>query len=76
MPDRDGRVRIVDIATGQTRELLADAGYRIIPSLVSCVLDGTRLSDELQSFTPTDYYPSTLHLLALSYVRRHHRECL
>ncbi len=76
MPDRDGRVRIVDIATGQTRELLADAGYRIIPSLVSCVLDGTQLSDELQSFTPSDYYPSTLQLLALSYVRRHHRECL
>ncbi|UVK37813.1 endoglucanase [Mesorhizobium sp. AR10] len=76
MPDPDGRVRIVDIATGQTRELLADNGYRIIPALVSCVLDGSRLGAELQAFTPTEYYPSTLQLLALSYVRRHHRECL
>jgi len=76
MPDSDGRVRIVDIATGQTRQLLADAGYRIIPALVSCVLDGTRLPDDMQSFTPTDYYPSTLQLLALSYARRHHPECL
>jgi endoglucanase len=76
MLNADGRVRVVDIATGQTRQLLADVGYRIIPALVSCVLDGTRLPDEMQSFTPTDYYPSTLQLLALSYARRHHPECL
>lgn len=76
MRDQKGRVRIVDIATGQTRQLLDDAGYRIIPALVSCVLDGTPLPEEMQSFAPTDYYPSTLQLLALSYARRHHPECL
>ena len=76
MTDEQGRVRIVDVATGQTRQLLADSGYRIIPALVSCVLDGKRLADDLQTFEPTDYYPSTLQLLALAYARRHHPECL
>nr|WP_245437066.1 glycosyl hydrolase family 8 [Mesorhizobium helmanticense] len=76
MPDQKGRVRIVNIATGQTRQLLDDAGYRIIPALVSCVLDGTPLPDDMRSFTPTDYYPSTLQLLALSYARRHKPDCL
>ncbi|TPK72398.1 endoglucanase [Mesorhizobium sp. B2-3-14] len=76
MTDEQGRVRIVDIATGQTRQLLADSGYRIIPALVSCVLDGKRLADDLKTFQPTDYYPSTLQLLALAYARRHHPECL
>jgi len=76
MLDDQGRVRVVDIATGQTRQLLADSGYRIIPALVSCVLDGKPLAGDLQSFLPTDYYPSTLQLLALAYARRHHPECL
>ncbi|WP_284283648.1 glycosyl hydrolase family 8 [Mesorhizobium amorphae] len=76
MSDPEGRVRIVDIATGQTRQLLTDKGYRVIPALVSCVLDGAPLPDELRSFQPTDYYPSTLQLLALAYARRHHPECL
>ena len=76
MADAQGRLRIVDIATGQTRKLLDDAGYRIIPALVACVIDGKKLPDSVRSFAPTDYYPSTLHLLALSYARRHTPECL
>ncbi|TPN82042.1 endoglucanase [Mesorhizobium sp. CU2] len=76
MTDDQGRVRVVDIATGETRELLTDTGYRIIPALVSCVLDGKPLADDLRTFQPTDYYPSTLQLLALAYARRHHPECL
>lgn len=70
------RMPDADIATGQTRQLLADSGYRIIPALVSCVLDGRPLADELRSFQPTDYYPSTLQLLALAYARRQHPDCL
>lgn len=76
MSDASGQVRLVDIATGQTRELLGDAGYRIIPALVKCALDRTPLPDDVKSFVATDYYPSTLHLLALSYARRLHTECL
>jgi endoglucanase len=76
MADEEGRVRIVDIKSGTTRQTLDDAGYRIIPALVGCVLDRTKLADDLKRFQPTDYYPSTLHLLALSFARRGHPECL
>lgn len=76
MVDPDGRVRLVDISTGSTRQLLDDPGYRVIPALIGCALDRTPLADDLKTFVPTDYYPSTLHLLALSYARRRLAECL
>ncbi|GGD44072.1 glycosyl hydrolase family 8 [Aureimonas glaciei] len=71
-----GQVAIVDIASGATKESLADPGYAIIPALVSCVLDKTPIAEPLRSFTPTLYFPSTLHLLSLSYLAEHHPECL
>lgn len=76
MSDDSGKVRLVDILTGQTRELVGDPGYRIIPALMRCVLDGTSLPEDLRSFQPTDYYPSTLHLLGLSMARKRHPECM
>jgi endo-1,4-beta-D-glucanase Y len=76
MTDRDGQVRLVDIGTGATRELLSDPGYRIIPALVSCVLNEEPLPADVQTFSPTDYYPSTLHLLALSFARLRTPGCL
>lgn len=76
MRDSGGGVRIVDIGTGATRQVLNDPGYRIIPALLDCALNGTRLPDDVRSFSPTDYYPSTLHLLSLSFARRRHAECL
>jgi len=76
MSDESGKVRLVDITSGRTSELLADPGYRIIPAALRCTLDGTRLPADLTVFQATEYYPSTLQLLALSYMRRRHPECL
>ena len=76
MADAEGRVRLVDIKTGTTRQTLADAGYRAIPALIACVLDRKSLADDLKQFQTTEYYPSTLHLLVLSFARRRHPECL
>ena len=76
MTDEQGRVLIVDIASGSTKQALDDAGYRIIPALIRCVLDGQSLPEDLRDFSPTDYYPSTLHLLGLSFARARHPECL
>jgi len=76
MSDESGKVRLVDIASGKTSELLSDPGYRIIPAALRCTLDGAKLPADLTAFQATDYYPSTLQLLALSYVRRRHPECL
>jgi len=76
MVDAQGRVRLVDIKTGATRQTLDDAGYRAIPALIGCVLDKKPLPEDVKRFAPTEYYPSTLHLLALSFARRRHPECL
>ena len=76
MTDTEGRVRLVEIRTGATREALEDPGYRVIPALIGCVLDKIPLTEDLKQFTATQYYPSTLHLLSLSFARRRHPECL
>ena len=60
---------LVELNSGSVTATLSDPGYRIIPSLVACVVDKTPLPQDLLRFTPTDYYPSTLQLLALSYLR-------
>lgn len=76
MTDAEGRLLLVDVKTGATRQTLSDPGYRAIPALIGCVLDRTPLADDLRAFSATDYYPSTLHLLSLSFARRRHPECL
>lgn len=76
MSEPGGGVGIVDLSSGEARETLTDAGYRIIPALAACVTEGTALPDDLKRFEPTLYYPSTLHLLALSHLRLERPECL
>jgi endo-1,4-beta-D-glucanase Y len=76
MTDASGAVRLVDIESGSTRTLLNDPGYRIIPALIGCVLEKSDIAEDLRTFTPTEYYPSTLHLLALSHLRRREPGCL
>jgi endoglucanase len=69
------KVATLDVETGDQRHLLTDPGYRIVPALVSCVLDRKAIPSELKTFAPTNYYPSTLHLLALSYLSEHPEAC-
>ena len=66
---------VVDLATGRVTPL-GDPGYRAVTALVACRLDGTLLPAELASFIPTDYYPSTMHLLVLAEARREIPSCL
>jgi len=76
MTGDNGGVALVDLETGEVKDELMDAGYRIIPALAQCAVDGTPLPDDLRRFEPTLYYPSTLHLLALAHVREARPECL
>lgn len=71
-----GGIVPVDLESGEAGAELLDSGYRIIPALISCALDGASLPDELLTFDPTVYYPSTLHLLSLAHVRTERPECL
>jgi endoglucanase len=70
-----GAPAIADLASGAAKPL-ADPGYRVLGALVACWLSGTRFPEELATFVPTDYYPSTLHLLALAEARREMPQCL
>lgn len=76
MTGENGGLTLVDLTTGDVKEHLTDPGYRMIPALASCVLDGQAIPADLRTFQPTLYYPSTLHLLALAHAREEHAQCL
>lgn len=76
MTDEAGNVRLIGFGDDGSVETLTDPGYLAIPALIDCALDGTALPEKVADFTPTNYYPSTLHLLVLSYVREELPQCL
>ncbi|MET3650220.1 glycosyl hydrolase family 8 [Phyllobacterium ifriqiyense] len=67
---------VIDVSNGTITEILTDPGYAIIPALMDCVLERKKLPDSVKTFSPTLYYPSTLHLLSLSFAHSQHPECL
>lgn len=69
-------VNLVNVNTNAEIASLNEPGYKIIPQLAACIESGKKLSRDVSHFTPTLYYPSTLHLLALSYAAQQHPECL
>ena len=71
-----GNIATFDLGTGQPKDILSDPGYRMIAALTKCAASGAKIPDDLRTFQPTLYYPSTLHLLALSFVMQSHGECL
>lgn len=66
----------VDLSTGRPLQPLTDRGYMIILSLLDCITDGTRVPETMQDFQPDLYFPATLQLLALSFLREEHAACL
>lgn len=71
-----GNMATFDLRTGAVKDVLSDAGYRIIPALLACMVNKKTIPAELRQFTSTLYYPSTLHLLSLSFANETHQECL
>jgi endoglucanase len=69
-------VAIVNVQTGQITERLTDQGYRALAATLACALDGTRVPDELRTFEPNLYYPSTLYLLSMSLIGEKYPRCL
>ncbi len=67
---------VVATASGKTSQTLADPGYQMLSAALACALDRTPIPAPLRQFSPTAYYPSTLHLLGLSFVVWKHPECL
>lgn len=71
---RLGDPAVVELASGKDTDRLSDPGYRMIDALVACSR-GTPVPEDLLSFAPTAYYPSTLHLLGLSWLAAREGEC-
>jgi endoglucanase len=68
---------IVDVLTGRKVDAFAESGFASIASLVSCVVDGTPLSRSfLQPRANENYYPATLHLLAVIAAQMRYRSCM
>lgn len=67
---------IVDLPAGTISSALTEPGYRIIGAALTCAADGTKIPEDLVSFSPHSYYGSTLHLLTLSFLRALAPDCL
>jgi len=72
----NGRPAVVNVETDEIQQQLDDPGYRIQAALIACALRGTPIPNDLQTFQPTDYYPSSLQLLALSVLAEDYPRCL
>jgi endoglucanase len=69
-----GGMSVVELNSGKDVDPLTDPGYRMIDALVACTR-GTPVPESLLTFAPTAYYPSTLHLLGLSYLAAGKGKC-
>lgn len=61
---RLNNVGVVDTSTGRLVEPMNESGFRAIPALINCVLDGAPLSSDMRAPAVENYYPATLRLLA------------
>lgn len=76
MMDPDGAITLQNLSNDTPKATLSEPGYRIINHLMACILAGVEIPAAIRQFAPTLYYPSTLHLLGLSYIAESHPECL
>lgn len=67
---------VVEVESGKIMETLTDPGYRMLAASLACALDGVPIEPNLKSFVPTQYYPSTLHLLGLALIAEKYPRCL
>jgi endoglucanase len=71
-----GAPAVINLADGHAARELDEPGYRMIVAAVACALDREPVPVSLRTPAPTSYYPSTLHLLALSTIAQNYPGCL
>ncbi|WP_336489732.1 glycosyl hydrolase family 8 [Methylobacterium nigriterrae] len=71
------RLPIVDTGDGRPVEWLTEPGYTALPALTACAAADTPLPEGAETVQPNqNYYPTTLHLLALVATRMRYPSCL
>ena len=74
-PDQE-RLPIVDTRDGGAVEWLSEPGYAALAALVACASDNTPFPSRLATVQDRqNYYPATLHLMALVAARMRHPGC-
>lgn len=66
----------INLSDGRALNGMGDPGYRMIAAALACALDAKPIPAALKTPAPTSYYPSTLHLLALSTIAQNFPGCL
>lgn len=72
----ESAVEVVDLDSGEAVGAMSDPGYRAVVDLVRCSLNRPAPAQHIRDFSPTDYYPSTLHLLSLLAMAERYPRCL
>ncbi|TWF59021.1 glycosyl hydrolase family 8 [Neorhizobium alkalisoli] len=67
---------VIELTTATATSPMPDPGYRAVAHLVECSLGRSVNIEEISNFKPTDYYPSTLHVLSLMAIAERYPTCL
>jgi endoglucanase len=70
------QLAVIDVNTGQAREILSDPDYQAIAALVECVSSNPHSSLSKLEYNGGFYYPASLHLLSLLAARDVNSDCL
>ncbi|MDB5524013.1 MAG: glycosyl hydrolase 8 family protein [Rhizobium sp.] len=69
-------VQVIELATASPLVAMPDPGYQAVSELLSCSLGKDRGSHVIGAFEPTEYYPSTLHLISIVAISERYPQCL
>jgi endoglucanase len=73
---RGGRLSTVDVVSGRDKDQLVEQGYNGISELLLCATDQRKASPAFRNLREGEhYYPSTLHLLALTAMSMRYPQC-
>lgn len=73
---RSGALSVVDIKTGHSTDTFREPGYKAIADLLNCIVEGGRTGADFNFVRDgQNYYPATLHLLALVAAKMRYASC-
>lgn len=75
--NKTGMLSLVDVTTGVRSEVFREPGYRAIAQILQCVVEGGKLNADFNHVRDgQNYYPATLHLLALVATEMRYASCI
>jgi len=69
-------VQVIELATASPLVAMPDPGYQAVSELLSCSLGKSADLHAIGAFEPTEYYPSTLHLISIVAISERYPQCL